>query len=183
MQKDPSSRRPATTGRDRNRLLALGLVLFALGTLGLAAAWFFLPEELFDTGLLLTAGGAAQLLAAMGRRGRPEARRQVATGLLYLTAGLAAVFALTLASPLTTLVIVGCLIVVGTLRIETARQHQGLVNREWILIGGIAAILLGMMIGIGWPVAGSHATGLMLSSELIFNAWTCLILAQGSRSD
>ena len=55
-------------------------------------------------------------------------------------------------------------------------------NGYWTLIGGIAAIILGIMIMNKWPVSGLWVIGMFVAIELIFNGWGMVMAALAVRN-
>jgi uncharacterized membrane protein HdeD (DUF308 family) len=61
--------------------------------------------------------------------------------------------------------------------ITTAFQMKGMPGWVWTLIGGIAAIVLGIMIMNKWPVSDLWVIGMFVAIELIFNGWGIVMAA------
>jgi uncharacterized membrane protein HdeD (DUF308 family) len=62
-----------------------------------------------------------------------------------------------------------------------ALQWRGFKSWVWPLIGGIVAIILGLMILTSWPISGFWVIGLFVSIEMIFSGWSYIIIALGAR--
>lgn len=71
---------------------------------------------------------------------------------------------------------------IGILRIGMALQLRGFRNWIWPLLGGIIAILLGVMIVAGWPFSGLWVIGLFVAIEIIIDGWTCIVIALTAKS-
>ena len=70
---------------------------------------------------------------------------------------------------------------IGVVRLIMAFQLRGLKNWGWPLIGGIAAIVLGLMILARWPVSGFWVIGLFVAIEMIFSGWSSIFIALAAR--
>ncbi len=87
-----------------------------------------------------------------------------------------------LASATLTLMIAWALLFIGFMRIIAAFQMKGMPGWVWTLIGGIAAIVLGVMIMNRWPVSGLWVIGMFVAIELIFNGWGMVMAALAVRN-
>ena len=162
-------------------LLALGILLVALGTIGLGMTFWLTLATVFIFGILFIIGGVVQLLHAFKCRGWQSILWHIIIGALYVLAGLIIIDDPLAASTLLTLLLGGVLIGIGIVRIVIALQHRVLKNWIWPLIGGIAAIILGFIILIHWPVSGFWVIGLFVAIELIFSGWSYIFIALGAR--
>jgi uncharacterized membrane protein HdeD (DUF308 family) len=162
-------------------LLALGLLLVALGTIGLGMTFWLTLATVFIFGIFLLIAGVLQLVQAVKCRGWRSVLWHVVIGILYVIAGLDIIDDPLRASALLTLLLGGVLIGIGVVRIVMAMQWRGFKNWVWPLIGGIAAIILGFMILTSWPISGFWVIGLFVSIEMIFSGWSYIIIALGAR--
>lgn len=87
-----------------------------------------------------------------------------------------------LASATLTLMIAWALVFIGIMRVIAAVQMRGMPGWIWTLIGGIAAIILGVMIMNRWPVSGLWVIGMFVAIELIFNGWGMIMAAFAVRN-
>jgi uncharacterized membrane protein HdeD (DUF308 family) len=162
-------------------LLAQGILLVVLGTIGLGMTFWLTLGTVLIFGVFLVIGGGVQLFQAFKCRGWQSILWHVIIGILYILAGVIIFGNPLMASTMLTLFLGGVLIGVGIVRIVMALQHRGLKNWVWPLIGGIAAIILGLMILAQWPVSGFWVIGLFVAIEMIFSGWSYIIIALGAR--
>lgn len=162
-------------------LLALGIFLIIMGTIGLGMTIWLTLATVFIFGILFIIGGGVQLFHAFKCRGWQSIMWHVIIGALYVLAGLIIIDEPLVASTLFTLMLGGVLIGIGIVRVVIALQHRALKNWIWPLIGGIAAIILGFIILIHWPISGFWVIGLFVAIEMIFSGWTYIIIALGVR--
>jgi uncharacterized membrane protein HdeD (DUF308 family) len=162
-------------------LLAQGILLVVLGTIGLGLSFWLTLATVFIFGVLLLIGGGVQIFQAFKCRGWQSVLWHVLIAILYVLAGLLIMSDPLLASTFFTLLLAGALMGIGLVRLIMAFQLRGFKNWFWPLIGGIAAIILGFMILARWPVSGLWVIGLFVAIEMIFSGWTYIIIALGAR--
>ncbi len=162
-------------------MLTMGIILVILGTIGLGATFALTLASVFIFGVLLLIGGGAQLFDAFYFTGWKNRLWHILIALIYFTAGGIILYDPVMASAMFTLLIAWALIAIGALRIWVAFQMKGMKGWGWTLVGGIAAILLGIMIMAKWPVSGLWVIGLFVAIELIINGWSMISLAIAAR--
>jgi uncharacterized membrane protein HdeD (DUF308 family) len=162
-------------------LLALGILLIVLGTIGLGLTFWLTLATVFVFGIFLLIGGLVQLLHTFKCRGWQSILWQVIMGILYVLAGLIIIDDPLMASTLLTLLLGGVLLGIGIVRIVIALQHRDFKNWVWPLIGGLAAVILGILILVHWPISGFWVIGLFVAIEMIFSGWSYIIIALAAR--
>lgn len=163
-------------------MLALGILMVILGTIGLGMTFALTIVSVLYFGVLLLIGGGVQIFDAFKCKGWKSILWHVLIGLMYVAAGIVIFSDPVLASATLTLVIAGALLGIGIVRIIIAFQMRGVPGWIWTLIGGIAAIALGAMIFAKWPVSGLWVIGLFFAIELIFNGWSHITIALAARA-
>jgi uncharacterized membrane protein HdeD (DUF308 family) len=101
--------------------------------------------------------------------------------LLYGAVGYTMVKNPMLASATLTLFIAWALIAIGIMRMIVVFQIKGVPGWIWTLIGGIAAIVLGIMILNNWPESGLWVIGMFVAIELIFNGWGMIMIGLAAK--
>jgi uncharacterized membrane protein HdeD (DUF308 family) len=162
-------------------LLAQGIFLVVLGTIGLGLTIWLTLATVFIFGVFLVIGGGVQIFQTFKCKGWGSILWHVLIAILYVLAGLSIMADPVAASALFTLLLAGALMGIGVVRLIIAFQLRGLKNWGWPLIGGIAAIVLGVMILARWPVSGFWVIGLFVAIEMIFSGWTYIIIALGAK--
>jgi uncharacterized membrane protein HdeD (DUF308 family) len=162
--------------------LALGIAMVILGTIAIgwaclttitiAATWVF--------GVVLLAGGFAEVVGAFSARKWSGMLVHLLVGVLYAVTGFMIVDAPGESAILLTRIIAIFLIVGGIFRMLSAIIHR-YVGRGWIFFNGIITFLLGVMIYKGWPESGLWFIGLYLGIDMILNGWTWIMLSLGLR--
>ena len=161
--------------------LTIGIILILLGTIALGSAFITTLATVFLFGLLIAAGGIAQVVHAFWT---PEWKGffvQLLIGILSAVVGW-----LMVTNPLTgavslTLLLATLFIAIGLFRISTSLftsvEHWG-----WLLFAGIVSLALGILILSQWPAASLWVLGLFVAIELIFSGWAYVMFAFGLRN-
>lgn len=163
-------------------MLALGIIMVILGTIGLGMTFALTMVSVIFFGVLLLIGGVVQLVDAFKCKGWKSILWHILIALLYLAGGAVIIWDPVLASTTLTLFIAGALLGIGILRIIIAFQMRRMPGWVWVLIGGIAAIALGIMIFSQWPVSGLWVIGLFVAIEMLFNGWSQIMIALAARA-
>jgi uncharacterized membrane protein HdeD (DUF308 family) len=162
-------------------LLALGILLIVLGTLGLWMSFAMTLATVMMFGALLTFGGVFQLLNAFQLKGWKSVLWHVLIALLYIAAGIVIFTDPVFASLGLTMALAWILIAVGLLRILMAFQLRPVSGWVWPLVSGLISILLGAMILAQWPTSGFWVIGLFVAIEMVVNGWSSVFVALAAR--
>jgi len=162
-------------------LLALGLLLIVLGTVGLWMSFALTLATVTLFGALFVAGGVFQLLNAFQLKGWKSVLWHVLIALLYIAAGIIIFTDPVFASLSLTIALAWILIAVGVLRIFMAFQLREVKGWFWPLVSGLISIALGAMILAQWPATGFWVIGLFVAIEMIFNGWSSVFVALAAR--
>jgi uncharacterized membrane protein HdeD (DUF308 family) len=163
-------------------MLALGIMLAALGMIGLVMATAFTIASVLVFGALLVVGGIAQVVEAFRARGWKSTALHVFIALVYIAAGAIALTDPVAASLSLTLFIAAMLIVAGVLRVVMALQMRPVRGWLWVLGGGMLSVLLAVAILVQWPLSGLLAIGLFVALELLIDGSSCMLFALAARS-
>ena len=158
--------------------IVLGAALIVLGAVALGSPWIAGLATALAIGILLIAGGAAEVVGAFWAwRWRGfflhllSGVLSLCVGLLFLRAPAGALLTLTL--------LLACLLLVGgTFKIVAALTHR-FEGWGWPLLSGIIDLVLGAMIWLEWPASALWVIGLFVGISLVFRGanWVGLGLA------
>jgi uncharacterized membrane protein HdeD (DUF308 family) len=162
-------------------LLAQGILLVVLGTIGLGMTIWLTLASVFIFGVFLVIAGGVQIFQTFKCRGWKSILWHGLIAALYVLAGISIMTDPLAASTLFTLLLAGALVGIGVMRLIIAFQMRGAKNWFWPLIGGIIALFLGFMILARWPVSGLWVIGLFVAIEMIFGGWTYIFIALGAK--
>lgn len=161
--------------------LALGIVLILVG---IAAICFPLVSTIaakFFLGWLFLIGGVFLIIHAFSAQGWGGFLWSLLIGVLYLIAGgYLAFFPLT--GLLTLAILLAILFVAeGIMEIIMAFRVHPSDGRIWLLLSGIAALVVGVLIFLGLPSSAGWALGLLVGINLLFSGWSYVFLAMSGR--
>lgn len=190
---------PEARGIQWGWLLALGILMTALGVFGLGATYLLTAVAVFWFGVLAIVGGIAQLLDAFHHRKWKGIVWHVIIAAVYIAAGILLITTPVSAAFWLTLFLAISLAVTGIMRIVMAFQVRG-QGSIWlvVLLSGIVSIALGVMVyGTVMPLeAGALATpegqlewllswgwviGLFVAIELIMGGIALISIALAAR--
>jgi uncharacterized membrane protein HdeD (DUF308 family) len=163
-------------------LLALGVVAIVLGTIGLGRVLTVTLAGILFFGWLILIAGIFELLELFQCRGWKSFLWQGLVAALHIVAGICVLQNPLLASKVLTLVLGASIFAGGVARVLVALQHREHGGWLWALVGGIAGIVLGGMIGAGWPASSFFVIGMLISIELVLHGWTMVALALAARA-
>lgn len=163
-------------------LLALGILFIVLGMLALGMLVSVTLASMIMMGIILVIAGVSQLVNAFKYKSWKGFFGHILIALLYLVGGVLVIYDPVLASTLITAMLAWILIVIGITRLVmafTLRQTRGWM---WIVLAGIASIVMGVIILSNWPISGLWVIGLFIAIELLMSGWSYVFLALGLRS-
>jgi len=163
-------------------LLALGIASLVLGTIGIGSCFALTLAGVVLFGWLIVIVGAIGLAHVFQCRGWKGRMWQLLIALFHVTAGVVVISDPLLASGVLTLFLAFAILASGAARIAVAVQHRGQPGWIWLLLGGVAGVLLGGMIAARWPASSFFVIGLFIAIELIANGWTMVTLALAARA-
>jgi uncharacterized membrane protein HdeD (DUF308 family) len=161
--------------------LALGIVLIVAGLAAIAFPLLSTIATKIVLGWLFLIGGVMMILHAFNAPAWQGFLWSLLIGILYAVAGGYLAFfpltgLLTLAILLAALFIAeGVFEVIMALRV---RPHEGW---GFLLLSGIAALLVGVLIAMDLPGSAVWALGLLVGINLLFSGWSYIFLAMAGR--
>lgn len=161
--------------------LLLGLALVALGTAALGSAVFVSEAAVVFFGLLLLAGGIAQVVSSFWTGQWSGFLVSLLVGLLYIITGFFIIDQPLEGAVALTLLLALMFFIGGLFRIVAALTLR-YPTWGWSLANGIISVMLGVMIYRQWPASGLWVIGMFVGIELIFGGWTWIMLSVGLRA-
>jgi uncharacterized membrane protein HdeD (DUF308 family) len=162
-------------------LLGFGVLSVMLGIAGLGMAAFLTLASVMFYGIILLVDGGLQLIQSFQAPGWKAKLWHIIISLLYVLGGIVVVRNPVLASSILTLFLAGAITAIGLSRIIMAIQMKGTPAWFLILIGGIGALVLGILIFARWPASSLVVIGTFISIELIINGWSAMTVALAAR--
>lgn len=168
---------PELLKRSWTWLLGLGIVFIILGMIGLNMAVQVTLASIFILGILLFVASFAQWLDVFQSRQWKGALWHALIALLYLLAGGIVIYDPILTSAVLTGLLAWILIAIGLTRLLLLYILHPLRQWRWLLLSGLAALVLGFLILIHWPSNALWLIGLFIAVELIVNGWCFVFIA------
>ncbi len=160
--------------------LALGISLTILGIIAFSATVFVTLISVILLGILVLIGGVMQIVSAFRAQGFWGIVFRVILGILFLLAGWYLITRPAIGAITLTLVMAWFFIITGIVQIVTAVVEK-FEGWGWTIAGGVAGLVLGILLLIGWPVTGLYAIGLFLAIDLVISGISWIIAAFAAR--
>ncbi|MGV0954117.1 MAG: HdeD family acid-resistance protein [Fluviibacter sp.] len=163
-------------------LIWMGLIMIALGSVGVFAEAFFSIASISLMGGFALAAGIMQALHALQAKGWKSVSVQLIFALIYIAIGVIVWVSPEAALEGVTLYLATLFFATGALRLVTAFQHT--VFREWFmpLLSAALSILLGGLILAGWPDNSTWVPGMLIAIELLLQGWSLFFLGIGAKN-
>lgn len=171
---------PVALSRNWGWLVAWGVLLLVVGTIGLSFATLFTQAAVWMFGVFLLVGGAISLFAAIQSMRWSGFFLLLLLGLLQIVAGAVCVSEPLLVGIKLTIVLAALLIIGGMLRLVVS-VTQRFPHWGWSAIIGILNIAIGAAIWFEWPQSGVWFLGVCLALDLLFHGWTLVLLGLAVR--
>jgi len=163
-------------------LLALGIILLIMGFAGLGMVAGLTVISMLFFGVLLIIGGVAHIFYAFIDKKWKGSLWHALLAILYIIGGIIVIYDPILASAIITVILACVFIVVGITRIFMAFKLKKGSGWGWIIVSGIASLVLGLIILYQWPISGLWFIGLFIAIELIMAGWSYIFIALSSRN-
>jgi uncharacterized membrane protein HdeD (DUF308 family) len=156
----------------------LGVALVVLGIIALGSPWVAALATAVAIGALLVVSGVVETVGTLWSRGWSGFFVHLLCGVLSIVVGLLFLWAPAEAVLAQTLLLACLLTLVGIFKIAAALNYR-FGGWGWPLVSGVIDLLLGVLIGLGWPASGLWALGLFVGIALLFRGlnWIGLGLA------
>jgi uncharacterized membrane protein HdeD (DUF308 family) len=151
--------------------------------IGIAAIGFPFIASIATTifiGALLLIGGIATAIRALGAKGAPYRGSSIALAILTIITGLLLLIFVPAGLLALTLSLAAFFIVQGVFEIIHGVQAKGHHGRGWLIVSGIAGLVVGVLLLLGWPSTAIWAIGTLTGINFIFTGIALLVLASRS---
>ena len=161
---------------------AIAILMIALGVIAISFPFFATVASTLVFGWVFIVAGFAQIVYAIQSRGSGHIVWKIILGLLYLLAGIFVVV-----NPLEgvlafTLVLGMTIFVQGVIQVAIAFQVRRISpNWGWMLVSGLAGIILGIFIWSHFPFSAGWLVGVLIGTNLLFDGIWMLTLHVGQR--
>lgn len=162
--------------------VALGAALIILGGLAFANLNVATIVSVLYVGLIIAAGGVAQVVHAFRERSWSGFVFWLLAGLLYGLAGVLVWLNPLFGAVALTLILAASLMGSGMLRVWLGIKLRPLSGWGWVIVSGAVTISCGLVFLIGWPVNSLWLLGVFLAIDLLVQGVTALAFGLMLRS-
>ncbi len=157
-------------------LVVFGILLLALGALAFISIVTATIVSVYFVAISMVLAGLAEIMLGLQSRSPRRTITWVLPGILYVGAGLFALFNPLLAAGILTLFLGAALVGAGLLRVLLAFQMRSSNQWWWAALSAAVTALLGIMVLAQWPASSLYILGVFLSLDLLLAGlcWTMI---------
>ncbi len=153
-----------------------GFAVMLLGMLAIMAPFVAGIAVTSIVAMLITAAGIAMTLYAFKAGSFGKGLLQFLFGGITILCGVA-IFSTPMLSMLTlTSVLLVYFLVDGIFAIVSGLRGKDAPGWGWMIVSGVASIVLAVIMWRQWPISGAYAIGLLVGIRLIFTGWSIAML-------
>ena len=167
----------------RGWFIALGILLIVLGVVAIAFPVLMTITAKIFLGWMFLIGGVLQIIHAFSTRDWKGFLWNVLIGVLYVVVGAWLAF-FPLTGVLTLTILIAILFVVeGVMKTMMGFNLGSDEGRLWVIVSGIAAIILGILLFVDLPGSALWAIGLLVGINFLFSGIAFLTIATGAHKE
>ncbi|MFA6301926.1 MAG: HdeD family acid-resistance protein [Legionella sp.] len=158
-------------------ILGFGILSLILGCIGLGMAVGLTLVSMYFFSALLFVAGISHIIDVFKHKEWRGVVWHAFIAVLYIAAAGDVLYDPFMASTIITGILAGILIVIGVTRLIMAFTLKNSTGWGWLVLAGLASIILGLLILAQWPVSGLWVIGMFIAIELIVSGWTYIFIA------
>ena len=162
--------------------VAFGAAMVVLGMVALGHVVAATLVSVLFIAILMIIGGIGQLFHAWRLKQMTGFLFWTVSGVLYLGAGVLALFRPETGASLLTLLFGATLIGSGALRLWLWFNNRTQRGWQWLALSGAVTLLVGLLIAFGWLGNSVWILGLILGVDLLVQGWTLLFIGFALRN-
>jgi len=161
-----------------------GVVMVVLGVLAFAVPVAATIAVEIYIGCLLLISGIVGLIALFSAKDMPAFLWSLITAALSAAVGALLILKPAEGALSLTLLLTAFFVVEGVFQVVTSVAYRGVIGRSWgwMMVSGVADLLLAAIIIFGWPTTAFWALGLVVGINLITSGWAIVMAAYAGRS-
>lgn len=168
-------------GESWRYLAAVGGVIAVLGLLAIAFPFVTGLSLSVLFGVLLVVGGIGHIAHAFSARGWTGFLAQVLLAVLYGVGGIALLVNPVVGLATLTLVLAGFFLADGVVEMGMGLRLRPGSGWGWLVASGALAVLIGVLVWVGWPSTAAWALGALFGINLLSTGLSMVLLALGGR--
>ncbi len=158
-----------------------GIVFVIIGIAAIGFPFIASVATTIFLGALLLIGGIATAIRAFGAKDAPYRGSSIALAILTVITGLLLLIFVPAGLLALTLSLAAFFVVQGVFEIIHGIQAKGHHGRGWLIVSGIASLVVGVLLLLGWPSTAIWAIGTLTGINFIFTGVALLALASRSK--
>ncbi len=162
--------------------VAVGIVMILLGALAIIYPAVTSVGAIMLLGIILIAGGIAQVVHAFSVRGWGGFFWHILLALVYVVIGVM-LLTFPLSGAITITLLLGIYFLVsGIFKVILSLVSREIPNWGWMLFSGIVALGLGVIVLLSWPVSAIWFLGLVVGVDLVIGGFSLAALGTSAHS-
>ncbi|MDP8299825.1 MAG: HdeD family acid-resistance protein [Candidatus Tantalella remota] len=157
--------------------LAAGILLIIVGMAAISVPFIFTIALEVLVGWVLVISGIIQVAHSFKALDAGRCIIRLIGGLIYLAVGAVFLFFPLQGVMTLTLILAFLFIFEGLMKIVISLQHRPESNWVWLLVSGLAGIVIAAIIWAGWPSTSSWVIGLLVGINMIFGGMSLIMLS------
>jgi uncharacterized membrane protein HdeD (DUF308 family) len=160
-----------------------GIVFLLIGVVAIVFPFAASIATTIFIGTLLLVGGITTAIRAFGAKGAPYRGSSIALAILTIITGLLLLIFVPAGLLALTLTLAAFFIIQGIFEIVHGMQAKGHRGRGWLIASGVAGLIVGVLLFLGWPSTAIWAIGTLTGINFILTGAALLALAGRSRTN
>ncbi len=161
--------------------IALGIVFVIGGVFAIALPFAGTLVATLAIGWALIFVGAVEVFQSWSTRSWGGFIWNLIIGLIIFIGGLSTLINPIVAAVGFTLLVGAIFVAKGVMQVIMGFQYRPSSGWGWIVTAGVLAIVLGILIVMGWPQSTDWVLGTLVGISLIFSGWSYIMIAMASR--
>lgn len=160
-----------------------GAIMLGLGVLAVIAPVVATIAVGIFIGWLFLIGGIVGLVMLLSQKHLAAFVWNLITAALAIVVGILMIWNPAQGAISLTIVLVAFFVVEGVFQIATSIAYRDVMRGSWgwMLLSGLADLVLAAIIVLGWPMSAAWAIGLLVGVNLITSGWAMVMVALAGR--
>jgi uncharacterized membrane protein HdeD (DUF308 family) len=162
-------------------LIASGILFLLVGAAALALPVLFTALIVRFVAVFILVSGVISMVMALIGKHRNYRLLEILSGIIRIAAGIVLLSCLKSSALVITMVFAIYLVIEGLSVIVASLRMRSTPGWVWTLLNGIAALVLGILVFLGWPSSSFSILGLFFGINLVFKGAAQLALGIAPR--
>ena len=162
-------------------MMAVGVLMIILGGAGLSMQAIVTIASMFYFGFMALFAGILTIAGTFGAEGWKSKTWHIIIGLLYIAAGIVMIINPVSSAVWITLFIAASFLAIGIMRLIAGFSMREIQGWGLTVMAGAAAIILGILLIVKWPITGIWAIGMFVSIDFLMQGISLVSAAWAAR--